>query len=383
MQKFLHVLATSVLVTFAGSLAGCASPTSPGEVTRNWSCKLREMQINPIFPPREDLHVGDMFWLEKVADSDASGYCKRSVEFMPIPPYVAYIDVTTEVSNHYKSRPNFPKTSTSQGTVTIGPSGVVVTPGNQVTDSTSASDDVFKNGNATRTRIVGFPDFMSVHVSKFALGAIVPIQSVLSPIGIGREDIRNASISIPVAESYSVPTGIFATKLSDDAIKTKICHAVAFLYPTISRGAQVASGQFHIVNEVFYTRAIDVNISASTALSITGARNKNGGVADAVPDVSSTGIVTESTTSGGVVQQVTKVSDGALQMLQNRGGVPGVSVAYEQGDSLSVSMRRIFDRPVAVGYRSITVEVTKDATSTCKITAVPSTGGHTNPMYGS
>ena len=76
-----RAIGTCFLLTAAAvllQLAGCASPTSPGEVARNWSCKLREMQIRPIFPPREDVHVGDVFWLEQIAASEASGQPEKA-----------------------------------------------------------------------------------------------------------------------------------------------------------------------------------------------------------------------------------------------------------------------------------------------------------------
>ncbi|MBP6308108.1 MAG: hypothetical protein KA307_00240, partial [Burkholderiaceae bacterium] len=41
-------------------LVGCTTQTGPGQVARDWSCKIREMQIRPLFPPREDFHVGDL-----------------------------------------------------------------------------------------------------------------------------------------------------------------------------------------------------------------------------------------------------------------------------------------------------------------------------------
>jgi hypothetical protein len=111
-------------------LVGCTTQTGPGQVARDWSCKIREMQIRPLFPPREDFHVGDLYWLDKVAESDANGYCLPMKEFMPLSLHVAYFpEVTRQADAYYKSRPDFPRTSTRVGTVTIGTTGIVITPG--------------------------------------------------------------------------------------------------------------------------------------------------------------------------------------------------------------------------------------------------------------
>ena len=41
------------------AVAGCA--TKRGEVAREWSLMMREQQIAPIFPPHEDIRVGDVY----------------------------------------------------------------------------------------------------------------------------------------------------------------------------------------------------------------------------------------------------------------------------------------------------------------------------------
>lgn len=382
----LRVLAVAALPFI---VAGCASPTKPGEVARNWSCKLREMQISPVFPPREDVHVGDVYWLSEIGKTDADGYCRQRDEFMPIPPHMAYLDLTNDLHTYYGTRPMFPRSTTVQGTVTISPTGVTVSPGTQTTDTAEVASGVFKTGAPTRSRIVGFPDFMSVHVSNFALGAIVPIDAVLAPIGVARQNVRNASISIPVAESYSVPAMLIARKLgpeqhNDSAAekaaraqaKNTLCESVRFMAPATVMNAG-RPGQLHVVNEVYYTRAIDVNITAETAFSLAANRDREDAVAGSTPmNVTTTGIVTESTTTGSVTQTITKVSEGMLKLLQSRNNVPGVSVSYEQGDLLSVKMRRIFDRPVAIGFRSVALNV--DPVN-CTITSVP--GAAVGPAF--
>jgi hypothetical protein len=351
----------------AALLAACATPTSPGEVARNWSCRLREMQIHPIFPPREDVQVGDVYWFEQIAATDAAGYCKGATEFMPIPPYVAYLNLTRQVDSHYGSRPHLPRTSTAEGTVTITATGITVTPPSAPSGSAEGERSPFSNGSNARTRIVGFPDFMTVHVSKFALGAIVPIEGVLAPIGIARENVRDATLSIPVAESYSVPASVVGSALTTKEQREALCAAASFAAPE-------GAGQYQIVNEVYYTRAIDVNIHASTALSVSVDRSRAGATSSSVPSGTTTGIVTESTTTGSVTHTITKVSDGMLHMLQARNSVPGVSVAYEQGDELSVKMRRLFDRPVAIGFRAVGVKVTGQGDK-CQVVGVPAKGG--------
>jgi hypothetical protein len=359
-------------------LAGCASPNGPGEVARNWSCKLREMQIQPVFPPREDVQVGDTYLLPRIAETDAGGYCKTGSEFLPLPTYVAYVNLTAAIDAHYNSRPHLPRTVGGGGTVTIASAGVTIAPATAAASSDEATNSVFANGSNKRTRLVGFPDFMSVHISRFALGAIVPIQSVLAPIGIATENVREASISIPVAESYAVPAGVLGQALVTGSAGAKaLCAAMAFVDVG---GKDKPSGELQVVTEVFYTRAIDVDISAQSALSLSVSRSRSNSATVAAGDLPLPGIetITRTDAGGSVVAQITRVSDGMVQILQSRGNVPGVSLAYEQGDALSVKMRRIFDRPVAIGFRSVTLKADQlTDVDKCKLTSAPPGGGTT------
>lgn len=336
-------------------LVGCAAPTGSGQVARAWSCKIREMQIRPLFPPREDFHVGDLYWLDKVAESDASGYCRSEKEFLPLSLHVAYFaEVMRQADAYYKSRPDFPRTSTSVGTVTIGTTGIVITPSSQNTD-VSTSTTLFTVGAANRTRLVGFPDFLSVKVDKLSLGAIIPIQGAFTPFGLSAEDIGEASISIPVAESYEVPIDMAVTAIKPSM---KICNLKS--YVGTSNGVE-ESGQFHLVTAVYYTRVIDINIQSKSALALGSARDRENATTTTLPAITATGIATPGVVSTSPQTSVTFAQiDGAvsgmLQILAARNSVPGVSLAYERGRSSTISMRRIFDRPVAIGFRSVVVE---------------------------
>ena len=43
------------------ALCGCASPVKSGFVADQWTSNMLELGIYPIFPPREDIYVGDVF----------------------------------------------------------------------------------------------------------------------------------------------------------------------------------------------------------------------------------------------------------------------------------------------------------------------------------
>lgn len=366
-------------------MSGCAAKYGPGQLARDWSCKMREMQIRPLFPPREDFHVGDLYWLDKVAKNDAQGYCPSGQDvpkdFVPIPLHVAYFpEVTRQADAYYKSRPDFPRVSTSAGTVTWGAAGLVIAPAIQSTDATVGSSTLFTQGAANRTRIVGFPDFMSVKVDKASLGAIIPIQGMFTPFGLSSEDIDEASISIPVAESYAVP---IATALGALTASPTICEIPKY----ISTETVPANGLLNLVTEVYYTRAIDINIQSKSALALSIARDRQNATTNALPATATTGIVTPGTAASGpqttiTLQQMAGVTGGMLKILEARNNLPGVSFGYEQGRSSTISMRRVFDRPVAIGYRAVAVGIDNDAGGMCRLKIVAQRDADGNSITG-
>lgn len=345
-------------------LVGCTTQTGPGQVARDWSCKIREMQIRPLFPPREDFHVGDLYWLDKVAESDASGYCMPSKEYFPFSSHIAYFpEVMNQADEYYKSRPDFPRTTTSAGTVTIGTTGIVITPGYQSTDVLT-STKLFTVGAANRTRLVGFPDFLSVKVDNFSLGAIIPIQGAFTPFGLSAADIGEASISIPVAESYEVPIDMAIRAIQPSK---SIC---SFQNYVGTSKEEKESGQFHLVTAVYYTRVIDVNIQSKSGVALGSARDRDNPTTTTLPAITGTGVVSPGAIGTNpqasvTFAQIDSAVSGMLQSLAARNSVPGVSLAYERGHASTISMRRVFDRPVAIGFRSVVVKPDKSKDDQC------------------
>jgi hypothetical protein len=73
-------------------------------VAREWRQAMRTLGIDPVFPPSEDIHVGD---LPAMDDQETDNGGSQSVLFRSIP--IAHIAATEEVlRNTYKDIPRFP-----------------------------------------------------------------------------------------------------------------------------------------------------------------------------------------------------------------------------------------------------------------------------------
>ncbi len=370
LSRHFALLAAGLLSLLA---AGCGSTkTGPGQVARDWSCKIREMQIRPIFPPREDFHVGDLYWLVNLGPSEGKGYCGspegNTAEFLPMPIHVGFLEeIVKSATRHYQNRPDFPRTAGAGGTVTLNAQGLVTVSASQTTDVTtgSATFNLFRSGSVARTRLVGFPDFMSVKVDRASLGAIIPLQGAFTQFGFSAEDIEEASISIPVAESYGVPIAAAMATLNGEAVSKDLCRMDLIAKGMVSSNPAASPGGLHLVTEVFYTRAIDISIQSRGARSVGLGRDREGAGTTTLPAITTTGIATPSSATSqsattATTPHMAAVAGGMLQILSARAGVPGVSLSAERGYVTGVSMRRIFERPIAIGYRSIGLSVTHD-----------------------
>src|SRR5262245_33501074 len=71
-----HQVVLSAMLTLGGLfLTGCCSQDSHGHVYRDWSKRMSEMGIFPVYPPREDIVVGDVYALPlHPYDTAAVGY---------------------------------------------------------------------------------------------------------------------------------------------------------------------------------------------------------------------------------------------------------------------------------------------------------------------
>ncbi|HIH2751397.1 TPA: hypothetical protein ACYLN4_007234 [Burkholderia lata] len=75
-------------VSFFVLVTACSAPpvVNPSNLAQQWGDRLRAYQINPVFPPREDIQVGDIYLLcdlkpkmEAAAASEQSGQTPQSV----------------------------------------------------------------------------------------------------------------------------------------------------------------------------------------------------------------------------------------------------------------------------------------------------------------
>lgn len=437
-----------------------------GLVYREWTETMSQLGIFPVFPPREDVQVGDVWLLpmhpfatgaiEAIGGLGMTGVWCDNILFTS--PGTSTTELTASVndivSEFYNVRPSFPSsTSIGRSTASAGPSTANIDVMNlditKVPEMGTSTANIFTQGDIKRLRQVAFPEFAITNIKQYSLNALVPVEYLNLAGGFTSNRVRQVSLKIPSAESYGLPAQIvLSTFFRNDSIGTdtaiidhkekKILRLKGWDWhwngerkengkvgkqkigrvqdvPGV-RGldeitAKLARAQFNeafdvmsrdkelkhryrkmikeglesckdsiwvaLVNEVFYARAIDINIS-----TLTG----RGGAANVQPITNVTlnelerfrtlsgEKSTTNTTQVGTDTVGRKVTENIQIVKQDdvfelakkindynknldKQSVPGGSINVVSVSENSVGLRRFFDRPVAVGVRGVIMRI--------------------------
>lgn len=304
-------------------------------MNREWNRTLLQMGIHPVHPPREDVQVGDIYLHQRGVR--ATPFDQGQV--FPLELWVANVDVGQDVWEFYATRAHFPDSTT--GTETSSTVSAVA----------RAEGDTFRSGDNPRLRQVVFPEFSSMTLRGDELQWLVPVEVLSIAAGSISPDKYRVTLKIPVVESYGLPMSrlldhiVEADDASGDSLRLKsgiglsLPHLRAFYREQSvwdrrvlgSAGDDPTVG-FEVISEVYYARAIDISVSRNWDFGQTS------------------GSTVAETTN--LVEELNKRLDVILRQT-----TPGTSVRVLGANASSVVLRRSFQRPIAIGFRSFVLSV--------------------------
>lgn len=364
-------------VLASAAVASCRATPARGEVQREWNLTLRELGINPVYPPREDLKIGDVYVRRGNPDAQVAA---SSPGYLPLDLWVASVDLRDDTVRFYEERTAFPPTSSGARPAVSGEEG---RPIEAIADVPSfAQDAAFTGSDVRRMRQVAFPDFLSMTITSGDLRGLVPVEALQVAFGASWEGRHQMSVKIPAAESYGLPalraaqsiletraSGGFAIRsdfLSTDQLQ--LLHEGVRTWAATTPGLSKKARQqllaernvyLDLITEVFYARSIDIGIAtASAAGAEAGASTPIDAAAPraAADDGPAEAPMTERQQEVLAAEQLAGQLNDRLAAVGQQ-TLPGGSVRFLSATSTGVSMRRTYMHPIAVGFRSIVLQV--------------------------
>lgn len=245
----------------------------------------------------------------------------------------------------------------------------------------SKPDDTF-GSRTNRLRLVGFPEFATASFTQGDLSALVPIEAMGLGVNISRSSIDRVSVKIPAAESYALSVATLmgqyfeapSYEVGADRPKWKLkntnnslANNIVFVEAVANRRACVTDGQpskyvyVTIITEVFYARALDVSLFSSDSFGLrTQLASPNTNIGAQSTTSAPSKLPSMSVAPLDIDGLDSATANALLAKLQGRLGttqtVPGGSIQIVSYSERSIGLRRVFDRPIAIGMRGITFE---------------------------
>lgn len=327
------------------AVAGCSSFREPPGVS--YSKSATDLGINPVYPPREDMQVGDIYAVENHTAKDR--LTARSA-------YIDTIDMTSQIQAYLGTRYKFATTTTGTGPIVLDQQAI------QAAGQTDAAGGkVLTKSDFQTLPITGFPE---IEVdSGITVGVAGQPKGLAAVFGFEAAKTLKMSLRYGGVTSYSVPTIVGAHMLNQycESPKTSInCEASSLAYVMNLKynlgnkdKDQVKGGYIALVSKVYLARQITYTFN-DAILAAAAAATQGAGAA---PTISGEAVNKAMDTDNAAMLS-------ALADLQNslnnasaaaKGGEGSGSVTFAGVSRNGVSFNEVFARPIVIGYEAATL----------------------------
>lgn len=360
-----NVSAAALSFGVFGVLAGCSAfmHDAPG-IT--YSKSVQELGIIPVYPPREDLQVGDLY------GADASSRNSDKARLHTV--FIQNVNLTSQIKGYLNGRYKFGATTTQSEGILKGTSMALPS---QV--DARASGNVLDRSDEQTLPITGLP---AIEVdSGLSIGAAGGSQQLAAVFGFAAAKTEKMTLHFGMVTSYSVsiPT---ALDVLDGLCRydpsmprgwkpapadiPQACNNV-YVAQYINQKYQLADqdpervqdANVLLVSKVYLARAISYTFNDATmAAAAAAAAGQGGGNAPTVPTldpkVVQDAVAKDDPALLEALASIQKAMADTVVSNQNQ-KANGVSLSVATYDRNSVTFQEIYERPVVVGYEAVKV----------------------------
>ncbi len=372
------VLAIVAVVGFFAvrTLSGLGTQSAFAEVSieENWNQTIQSLGVYPIFPPEEDLVVGDVLAVvvrDVDPDPEAQADTVEKKAFISRSVKLAHIDVAAALDTAYRDLPVFPAIAAAAGL----PNG---TPPKLRDSVARIFTDAVLQGNLPRA---AFPRLKIQGVSNASGGVLFNGNG--ASYGAGSQQIEEFELSD--VRTYGLPSvaalAVFDAfckidKMAVCSEKTARKHLERVVGDRIDRQYLHKSGEFRYALEIEIVMVYRVYLTSSIVNLRRSAASQKGGLFGGWPFASNPPPApysppaytapepgtADASTNAGAAEQIRILStrlaevEGRLARVRSGG-----AMNYESFFGNEASLEGKFERPVAIGYRSVNCPCMDDA----------------------
>lgn len=336
------------------ALSACTSvPEVP--VARQWAATINNFSLQAIYPMREDVRVGDI-----KLTVDATTAARGVLPFRDI----ARLDLSDDMRKYYEMRPSYP---VDQSFATgRDPSK----PWAQPTGNTPIFDP--NTTDVNRLRMAALPGIKVATVAQGTLGGDIPLEGFSLGGAVSAQGNRLLDISLTGIEELKAPDDftIFsrfkqacASEIQDQLADDQLRNSLALMTAEL---VEKARPQLAIVNQVYYARAVDYTFKTDKgyAVDLAATVGALGELAKLSTALGGKGTVPPPTASGApapadpAAATAKEIADlvAAMRAKVTGATAPGLSFSTVFVDARGVTLRDVFQVPLAFGAQVVTLD---------------------------
>ncbi len=349
-----HPLVSLLLIlTTCGVLGACGTSEIPTvSVAKQWADTIENYSLQPIYPLREDVRVGDI-----KLTIDPSTAAPNQLPFRDI----GFLDLNAEMEAYYQRRPSYPADNNLS----------IPADGSRPWVQPVANGSLFQSNGADtkRLRMMALPAIKVATVFQGSLSG----QGLLGAIGIGGAASASKGklfdISLAGLEELRAPDDFTIFQgFSEYCAKESVSGRLHGENIQRSLNIMTAEGttsdksnpQIAILNRVLYTRTIDFTFrteegySADVSAVIAGLSELAKFSNALGSSQASSPSVPESESSAGA--EAKEIADfvAALRAKVTGTNSPGVALSAVYVDARGITLRDIYERPLAFATQAVT-----------------------------
>lgn len=327
------------------ALAACESPDS--RLAMQWSVPFKKLGLVIVDPPQEDIRVGDVFVYPSNPEPRASTADPVSQPLGTVGRWIS-LGALGDVDNEYRQRPQWPQTPRPS-----------VDDESRFWPEAVSTGDVFEAGAAsTRLRQVALSGITASFEGREKASSLVPAEVSNLVAGTGWDDYKGVMVTVSSAEGYALALDTVLFLLLDKSAadgRTQFVLKERYRrFLPLMTGSRSSVVWIRVVSEVIYMRSIDYTIQAVAP-------------PDEVTDVPPPDLTVvkkpqkapKAIPGGDPVLLPYRRAEEINRLLSasNTDLAPSAVTRILNASTGSVSLRRIWARPLAVAVRGLALEV--------------------------